>query len=79
VSRDPSETIETFLIIIKIKLIKKIEIGIFCNFIKVFTLTFDQFNASLLNKSINYLQKNVYAPNFQIVVCFVFNNHYLII
>ncbi len=29
-----------------------------CNNVKVFTLTFDQFNASLLNKSINLFQKD---------------------
>ncbi len=27
-----------------------LEIGIFCNIIKVFNVTFDQFNASLMNK-----------------------------
>ncbi len=31
------------------------EIEIFCNIISVFTVTFDQFNASLLNKSIKIL------------------------
>ncbi len=30
---------------------------IFCNIINVFTVTFDQFNASLLNKSINFIPK----------------------
>ncbi|XDV39993.1 hypothetical protein PO909_009159 [Leuciscus waleckii] len=29
---------------------------IFCNIINVFILTFDQFNASLLNKSISFFQ-----------------------
>ncbi len=31
------------------------EIEIFCNIIHVFTVTFNQLNASLLNKSINFL------------------------
>ncbi len=30
---------------------------IFCNIINVFILTFDQFNVSLLNKSINFFKK----------------------
>ncbi len=30
------------------------EIGIFCNIINVFIITFDQFKASLINKSINF-------------------------
>ncbi len=30
---------------------------IFCNIINVFTVTFEQFNASLLNNSINFLFK----------------------
>jgi len=30
------------------------EIEIFCNIINVFTFTFNQFNAPLLNKSINF-------------------------
>ncbi len=30
---------------------------IFCNIINVFTVTFDQFNASLRNKSIIFFQK----------------------
>jgi len=30
----------------------KVEIGLFCNIINVFTVTFDQFNASMMNKSI---------------------------
>ncbi len=30
---------------------------IFCNIINVFTVTFDQFNASLLNKSFNFFTK----------------------
>ncbi len=33
------------------------EIYIFCDIINVFTVTFDQFNASLLNKNINFLKK----------------------
>ncbi len=38
------------------------KIEIFCNIINVFTLTFYQFNASLLNKSIN--KKNLIDPEF---------------
>ncbi len=34
----------------KLKRIAFIEIGIFCNIINVFTVTFDKFNMSLLNK-----------------------------
>ncbi len=33
------------------------EIEIFCNIINVFIVTFDQFKASLLNKSINFYNK----------------------
>ncbi len=33
------------------------EIEIFCNIINIFTITFDQFNMSLMNKSINLFQK----------------------
>ncbi len=32
---------------------------ILCNIINVFTVTFNQFNASLLNKSINFFKKNL--------------------
>ncbi len=32
---------------------------IFCNILNVFTVTFDQFNASMLNKSINFFKINV--------------------
>jgi len=35
------------------------EIEIFCNIIHIFTVTFDQFNASLLNKSINFFKKKI--------------------
>ncbi len=31
---------------------------IFCNIINVFTVTFDHFNVSFLNKSIHFLKKN---------------------
>ncbi len=31
--------------------------NVFCNIVNVFTVTFIQFNASLLNKSINVFQK----------------------
>ncbi len=33
------------------------EMEIFCNIINVFTGTFDQFNAFLLNKTVNYFEK----------------------
>jgi len=33
------------------------KIETFCNIISAFTVTFDQFNASLLNKSISFLKK----------------------
>ncbi len=32
------------------------EIEIFCNIINVFTVTFDKFNVSLMNKNINFFQ-----------------------
>ncbi len=41
------------------------EIEIFSNIINVFAVTFDQFNASLMNKSINFFR----TPNFWAVVC----------
>ncbi len=34
------------------------EIEILCNILNVFTVTFDQFNTSLLNKTIHFLKKN---------------------
>ncbi len=34
------------------------ETKIFCNFINVFIVTFDQFNPFLLNESINFFQKS---------------------
>jgi len=41
--------------------------------IKVFTLTFDQFNASLLNKSTNFIfflfEKILLPSNFKVVMC----------
>ncbi len=41
------------------------ETEIFCNIINAFTVTFDEFNATLLNKSINLSQKeNVLGSNF---------------
>ncbi len=30
------------------------EIEIFCNIVNIFTVTFDKFNAYLMNKSINF-------------------------
>ncbi len=44
------------------------EIEIFCNIINVFTGTFDHFNASLLNKSINFFN----TPNIQTYVYTVY-------
>ncbi len=44
------------------------EIEIFCNIINVLTVKFDQFNASLLNKSINFLKNILMTPNFWMVV-----------
>ncbi len=41
------------------------EIEIFSNIINVFAVAFDQFNASLMNKSINFFC----TPNFWAVVC----------
>ncbi len=45
---------------------------IFCNIIKVFTVTFDQFNASLLNKCINFFQngkqKTLLTPIFWMIM-----------
>ncbi len=35
------------------------EIEIYCNIINVFTDTFDQFNASLMNKSVNLFKKKI--------------------
>ncbi len=35
---------------------------IFCNVINIFTVTVDQFNAYLLNKSINLFEKNLTFP-----------------
>ncbi len=32
------------------------KMNIFCNIINIFTVTFDQFNTSLLNKRNNFLQ-----------------------
>ncbi len=39
---------------------------IFCKIINVFTVIFEQFNASLLNTSINFFK---YLENFWTVVC----------
>ncbi len=38
------------------------EIEIFCNIINVFTDTFGQFNASILNKNINSVSQKSYWP-----------------
>ncbi len=39
-----------------------LEIEIICNIRSVFTVTFDQFNASLLNKSIHFLKAKKQKP-----------------
>ncbi len=41
------------------------ETEIFCNIINVFTVTFDQFNASLMNKSINLFFKYYWPKTFE--------------
>ncbi len=38
------------------------KIEIFCNITNVFTATFDQFNASLMNKSIHLFKKSLIDP-----------------
>ncbi len=43
---------------------------IFCNVINVFTVAFDEFNVSLLNKTINFLKKM--TSNFWTVVYVLF-------
>jgi len=59
------------------------EIESFCNIINAFTVSFDQFNASLLNKSIHFFQKTknkktfLLTPNFWTVV-YVTNAFYFI-
>ncbi len=40
-----------------------VETEIFCNILNVCTITFDQFNVSLMNKSIHFLKKN-YWPQY---------------
>ncbi len=40
------------------------EIESFCNIINIFTVTFDQFNASLMNKSINFLEKKMDVTDY---------------
>ncbi len=42
------------------------------NNVKVFTVTFDKCNASLLNKSINFFQKNLTDPKVLNSVCMNF-------
>ncbi len=58
------------------------KIELFCKIINVFSVTFHQFNVSLLNKSINFLKKKnltdpklmytVYCPHIKKIVCEVF-------
>ncbi len=43
--------------------INKFETEVFCNIINVITVTFAQFNAFLLNKSINFFKKK--KKNFE--------------
>ncbi len=42
---------------------KIVEKYFFCDIVNVFTVTFDQLNASLLDKSIKFLKKNPIDPN----------------
>ncbi len=39
-----------------------------CYTSNIFTVTFDQFNVSLLNKSINFFEKNLLSPELWRVV-----------
>ncbi len=41
---------------------------VFLNNVKVFTVMFDEFNASFLNKSIHLFKKTSTDPNFWMVV-----------
>ncbi len=43
-----------------------LEIDIFCKIVNVFTVTFDPFNVSLVNKSIN-LFKEMWPQNFSVL------------
>uniref|UniRef100_A0A671QWR2 Protein RIC1 homolog n=1 Tax=Sinocyclocheilus anshuiensis TaxID=1608454 RepID=A0A671QWR2_9TELE len=45
------------------------EIEIFCNIINDFTVTFDQFNASLLNKTITFCVNPVYCVCAEFMLC----------
>ncbi len=57
------------------------EIEIFCSFINVFIITFDQFKASLLNKSINFYTpphpKMILTPCFWMVWCIMLQNPFI--
>ncbi len=44
-----------------------IKIEIFCNIMNVFTVAFDKFNASLLNKNINFLKKKKYLTDLKVL------------
>ncbi len=48
--------------------------GYFCNIINVFTVTFDQFNASLINKSINFLKKVFWTQTY---ICILYVYMYM--
>ncbi len=56
----------------------------FCNIINVFTATFDQFSASLLNTSMNFLKKtsavshkSEYTPHISAInLVYLFNGQY---
>ncbi len=52
----------------------------FCHNVKVFTVTFVQINASLLNKSMNFFQKGniLLTPHFWIVLSVVILQHLLL-
>ncbi len=50
------------------------EIETFWNIINVFTVTFDQFNVSLMNKSISFLKKkkNLTDPKFKNIAVYYY-------
>ncbi len=66
-SHDPSLFVETWTILEWNVQKNSIYIKIFWN-IKAFTVTYDQFNASLLSESINLFNTILMTPNFGVVV-----------
>ncbi len=46
-----------------------IEIEIYCNIIHFYTDTFDQYNASIINKSAFFKKLNIVTPNRWAVLC----------